>query len=317
MHSTRAVSLGETALEVFRRTGKIGKVLSVFDHTINILSSEEALVTIACKTVDDSPINLKVDSSCFKDKGRPTESTPVTVKNDSIFLGNSLLITGLRDAPIWRPDIILPQHLEAQRLLEAIHTAVNAVKIFGQPEGFKPLLPHIRGLISQEPNSPLIRGLNPYAEKAFPSVKGLVECLELRDVKGAAGEATQLIGLGPGLTPSGDDFLCGLLGTLSIVSPFLGDLSRNIDDLNRMVLSSVNGRTNPISREYLKHYAGGKPSMSISRMIQNLLDGSESSIEESIQYVCRVGHSSGTDIAVGVLTAFSILLRTIYRIKDA
>ena len=317
MYSTRAISIGETAKEVFQRRGMVGKVHSVFDHTINIVSPEESLVTIACKTVDDSPINLKVDSIRFKEGGRPSESMPVAVKNGNIIIGNRFSITGLRDVPIWRPDLNVPSEIEVGRILDAVHMAVNMVYVYGQPEGFKSLLPYILRLVCPEPECPPIGSWNPYAEMAFPYFNGLVTCFELGDIGGAAEEASHLIGMGPGLTPSGDDFLCGFLGTLSLVSPFLGDQRKDIDDLSRMVISSINGRTNPISHEYLKHYARGKPSGSTSRMIQSLLDGTESSLVESIKNVCRVGHSSGTDIALGVLTAFSTLYRSICRKKDA
>lgn len=317
MHSTRAISIGETAREVFQSMEKAGKVHSAFDHTINIVSPEESLVTIACKTVDDSPINLKVDSIRFKEGGRPTERMPVAVNNGSIIIGNRLSITGLNDAPIWTPDLSLPPEIQAGRLLEALQTTVDMVDVYGKPEGFKPLLPRILRLVCPEPEPPTIWGWNPYAEMALPYFDGLIACFELDDTEGAAEEASHLIGLGPGLTPSGDDFLCGFLGTMSLVSPLLGDQGKDIDDLNRRVMSSIDGRTNPISHAYLRHYARGEPSGSTSRMIQCILDGTESSIKESIINMCRVGHSSGTDTALGVLTAFSIMYRSICRKKEA
>lgn len=317
MHSTRAISIGETARELFQSMGRVGKVHSVFDHTINIVSPEENLATIACKTVDDSPINLKVDSTRFREVGRPTESMPVAVKNGNVIIGNRLSITGFKDAPIWRPNLILPPEMEVGRILDAVQMAVNMVNVYGQPEGFKPLLPYILRLVCPELECPSIGSWNPYAEMALPYFDGLIASFELGNTEGAAEEASRLLGLGPGLTPSGDDFLCGFLGTLSLVSPFLGDQRKDIDDLNRRVISSINGRTNPISHAYLRHYARGKPSGFTSRMIQSLLDGTESNIEESIKNVCRVGHSSGTDTALGVLTAFSILYRSICRKKEA
>ena len=317
MHSTRAMSIGETAREVFQSMEKAGKVHSVFEHTINIVSPDESLVTVACKMVDDSPINIKVDSIRFKEIGRPTASMPVVVKDGSIIIGNCLSITGLREVPTWRPDITLPPEVEAYRILEAVQIAAHMVDVYGQPEGFKPLLSYILGLVHTEPERTPIRGWNPFAEMALPHVEGLVSCFELGDTEGAAEEASHLIGLGPGLTPSGDDFLCGLLGTLSLVSPFLGEQGKDVGDLKRTVISSINGKTNSISREYLKQYARGNPSGSTSKRIQSILDGVESSIEDSRISLCQVGHSSGTDIALGVITAFSILYRSICRKNEA
>lgn len=312
MRSARAVSVGEDARELLGSGGMVGEVHSVFDHTINVLSDGGDLVTVACRTVEDSPINLRVDSPRFDEKTRPQEGSPVVAREGSVSLGGVLAVNGLGEAPIWRPELSPPQDVEARGLLESLLTAVDAVKLHGRPEGFKPLVPHICGLMGVEPGASPMWGRNPYAEAALPRIEGLVGLLELGDAWGAAREASGLVGLGPGLTPSGDDFLCGLLGALSIASPLLGDLGSDVEEMNRMVFSSVDGRTNPISRGILKHYAGGRPSGSASVLIQGLLDGHDPCIEGSVRWVCRAGHSSGTDLAVGVLTAFAVLYRRIH-----
>jgi len=311
MHSARAVSVGEDARELLGSGGMVGEVHSVFGHTINVVSEGGDLVTVACRAADDSPINLRVESPSFDEKTRPSEGSPVVAREDSVSLGGVLTVNGLGEAPTWRPEVSLPQDVEARGLLESLLTAVDAVKLYGRTEGFKPLVPHICGLMGVEPGASPLWGRNPYAEAALPRVEGLVGLLELGDAWGAAREASGLVGLGPGLTPSGDDFLCGLLGSLSVASPLFGDLRSDVEEMNRMVFSSVDGRTNPISRGILKHYAGGRPSGSASELIQGLLDRCDSGIEESVRGVCRAGHSSGTDLVVGVLTAFAVLYRRI------
>jgi len=311
MRSARAVSVGEDARELLGSGGMVGEVHSVFDHTINVLSEGGDLVTVACRTVEDSPINLRVDSPRFDEEMRPLEGSPVVAREGSVSLGGVLAVNGLGEAPTWRPELSPPQDVEARGLLESLLTALDAVKLHGRPEGFKPLVPHVCGLMGVEPGASPLWGRNPYAEVALPCVEGLVGLLELGDAWGAAREASGLVGLGPGLTPSGDDFLCGLMGSLSVASPLLGGLRSDVEEMNRMVFSSVDGRTNPISCGILKHYAGGRPSGSASELIQSLLDGHDSCIEGSVRRVCRAGHSSGTDLVVGVLTAFAVLYRRI------
>ncbi len=311
MRSARAVSVGEDARELLGGGGMVGEVHSVFDHTINVLSEGGDLVTVACRTVEDSPINLRVDSPRFDEKTHPLEGSPVVARDGSVFLGGVLTIKGLGEAPTWRPELSLPQDVEARGLLGSLLTVVDAVKLHGRPEGFKPIVPHICGLMGVEPGASPLWGWNPYAEAALPRIKILVGLLERGDARGAAREASGLVGLGLGLTPSGDDFLCGLLGALSVASPLLGNLRSDVEEMNRMVFLSVDGRTNPISRGILKHYAEGRPSGSASELIQGLLDRRDSGIEESVRGVCRAGHSSGTDLVVGVLAAFVVLYRRI------
>lgn len=99
------------------------------------------------------------------------------------------------------------------------------------------------------------------------------------------------VGLGQGLTPSGDDMLLGTLTALHMYDPQLVML------LGEELLPLVT-RTNDISRSYLELAVQGYAATPVIRAAEHL-DGNL----ETVEILLSVGHSSGCDILEGILTA--------------
>ncbi len=105
-------------------------------------------------------------------------------------------------------------------------------------------------------------------------------------------ELTHLIGLGIGLTPSGDDFLTGILAGTSLCdqnqSPFAAMLKKEINKH----LSD----TNDISKAFLTCALKGQFSQTI-KTLQEHPDMDATSIQKSC---LKIGHSSGIDTLCGI-----------------
>jgi hypothetical protein len=109
--------------------------------------------------------------------------------------------------------------------------------------------------------------------------------------------AVSLIGLGPGLTPSGDDFLVGLLTIFN---------TRNSPSFSHkafceLVVEKAKSLTNEISYMALKKASIGKVRESLIRLIHSLINGTEEDLILSLNKVLNIGSSSGTDIALGLV----------------
>ncbi|MCI8454280.1 MAG: DUF2877 domain-containing protein [Lachnospiraceae bacterium] len=108
----------------------------------------------------------------------------------------------------------------------------------------------------------------------------------------AAESLAALVGLGIGLTPGGDDFLCGVLAGIRLGGradqPFFRALhatvSRKLD------------QTNDISREFLKCALEGQFGQFVHRFYKG-------STEEIFAEAKKIGHSSGMDTLCGILYA--------------
>ena len=123
------------------------------------------------------------------------------------------------------------------------------------------------------------------------------ECLEQHLYGDAAKHLAGLIGLGIGLTPSGDDFLCGVLAGLILRGeenhPFAHALCREI--------TSRRFDTNDISRAFLdcsvQHH--------FSLAVNSLTD--LPSADRILNVFSDIGHSSGIDTLCGVAVSYTHL----------
>ena len=103
---------------------------------------------------------------------------------------------------------------------------------------------------------------------------------------------TDLIGLGIGLTPSGDDFLCGVLAGLTLLG--LRD-SQDFRHLSAEISRNL-AKTNAISAAFLRCAMNGQFS-------EALVTLGSVSFSQSLQMFHDIGHSSGADTLCGLYFA--------------
>jgi hypothetical protein len=111
-----------------------------------------------------------------------------------------------------------------------------------------------------------------------------------------AHEAAQLIGLGPGLTPSGDDYLGGVLVALR----WLGRGSQ-ADSLWRWLEPRLDAGTSEISAAHLAAAAAGQVHEALHEVLENLSAWEAPNLHPSLARLDAVGHTSGWDALAGVV----------------
>lgn len=142
------------------------------------------------------------------------------------------------------------------------------------------------------------------AEPLAPRLEGRVAELEEAVAAGApdamveAGRA--LIGLGGGLTPSGDDVLCGVLagGRTLAAALHLGSLDESLGHVGEAVSADAAERTTALSAALLWHAARAE----LARPARDLLRGllGRTPVGPAMTALLAVGHSSGRDLAIGL-----------------
>ena len=90
-------------------------------------------------------------------------------------------------------------------------------------------------------------------------------------------------GCGEGLTPAGDDFLCGWMLALRL---------RRIAAPIRTILDHARGR-NPVSNAFLEMAANGRVNAAVKKLLQ-------APSAPRVKAVCAFGHSSGADWLCGL-----------------
>ncbi len=138
---------------------------------------------------------------------------------------------------------------------------------------------------------------------ALPALEQVLGCCLNHDMTGALDHGQDLIGLGGGLTPSGDDYLGGLL----FVIHHLGGLY----DIPGLIppgmldpwLEVVRSRTHFISHVLLSDHAHGSGAETLHTFMNSFL--SREPIEETVGHALQLselGHSTGQDLIAGVMT---------------
>ena len=137
--------------------------------------------------------------------------------------------------------------------------------------------------------------LNPYCETAIPHVRELLQALQTENTDMIYLSVCALLGLGPGLTPSGDDLLSGLLYGLrhspardSLVCTYLTEAIRSL----------AGERTNAVSADYLLALTEDAP---FDRMAAAWADPAAGAAG-----LLQIGNHSGGEMLLGLLCAGSL-----------
>lgn len=117
-----------------------------------------------------------------------------------------------------------------------------------------------------------------------------------------------LIGLGQGLTPSGDDFVGGLLFAQWYLYKAYPETmtwnQRAVDDL----IEYARTRTNVISHAILRDHASGKGAEPLHNLVTALLQGkAPDELAAHIRALLAIGSTSGWDMLAGVMTSMLLL----------
>ena len=114
-----------------------------------------------------------------------------------------------------------------------------------------------------------------------------------------------LLGLGPGLTPSGDDFLGGLMIALQVTGQ-----GATCDALWRALAPAAETRTHAIARAHLASAAQGMGSATVHDVLNATLEGRGGDLDGLCRALDQLGHTSGWDIVAGAVCALNAIDRS-------
>lgn len=151
----------------------------------------------------------------------------------------------------------------------------------------------LREVLDHSPDLDLAGGVGPATEAR------LSVTLRRRGLRAAA---TDLAGRGAGLTPAGDDVLAGLL--------LVDRTAAGPSSEARLVALAREAATHEISRAYLEAAARGRSLAAVHDLIGACAAAEPDGARAARARLARIGHSSGLDLAYGVLVGFATLPRS-------
>jgi hypothetical protein len=288
-----ARSIGPIAGQVLRRRSD-ATVIASFDRSF-YLEADGDVICVANEGLYDGPLNIltRLPKPC------PTWSAlPIavgqrwTLGDDALScMDGSGIDIELGEARPWQPKPPPNDPLKPSQIMLALESLKRIAASRYRSDGLLDLV------LDQEstPNSKVARA----ARKPLQDLsQHAVTWLKDRDPQILA-SLDALLGLGPGLTPSGDDLIAGFMIACR-------DIGRGEDalDLWQRLESRTKNRTTPISFAHLSAAGQGMGAAPFHELIDASVENRTDHIAEALDAVARIGHSSGLDAVGGLLLLF-------------
>ncbi|MEJ0079242.1 MAG: DUF2877 domain-containing protein [Alphaproteobacteria bacterium] len=215
------------------------------------------------------------------------------VCDEHITIGDSVRFT-FDHSELWRP-LGWPKCASPERLIDICAGLISRAATGAPQEGIaRYVASRIETPARQQP---LTRVARPRITRFEHWLSDLVE--GKHTPAAVSREAVQgLIGLGPGLTPSGDDFLVGVLSVLDA----LGE-SEPQTAMARAIVDALPGLTTSLSACFLRAAAAGHFGEHLHQAVSSVITGD---VDAAIAIAAEIGHSSGWDIMAGILITLRI-----------
>jgi hypothetical protein len=270
------------AVRAWLRYARRARILHIFDRAVNLIAGPDVL-SFVTPEIGDGPFNVVLPSCNFAQQ--ITLSDPLRIAPNGLHIGD--LIIDLSSATLWHP---YPdwQHLRLQRArVRAQAPIIRAVLQRYAPANS---LAHVVVDLPTPPSSLEAHFVNATRLHWHDLYQGALNL----DYGVCAASAEQLVGLGSGLTPAGDDWLlgCALAAHLDLPSPTAAALILNAV---RLAASS----TNPLSSCWLRAAVNGACSRYWHTFFAGCLGGDSRAVYRAAFHIVRQGHSSGADALAG------------------
>ena len=225
-------------------------VRSRFSRSVLLLGEAGRALFVVDPTIGDGPLNVVVaDPHAFV----PADALDIP-----------------RDAEAPRFDSSLPR-MDREDRAQLARTLTAALPRHAPPDSLVSLF------FPAEPRPRLQQARDAHFQKAFATIAA-----------GRLAAGVRLLrGCGEGLTPSGDDFLCGWM---------LACRLRRNPAIAEKILKGARG-DNPVSNAFLEMAAQGRVNVAVKRLLQ-------SPSSARVKAVCAFGHSSGADLLCGLYWGF-------------
>lgn len=310
----KAETAGYRVKEILKPEEK-AVVESVFEHAVYLNGGADTLVKLITNEDYVGPASITVlndGDMDFKSAGI-REGAEVILSENLLSIAGDGFSVDLSEAEIWNAP---PAPLERRSLEEMnLNTRVLRDVIYTHPsrEGLVPVLESVELL---GPMQVFLREQTPptISERARPYIERLMWGLFSGDLKAAAENAGQILGLGPGLTPSCDDFLAGLIFSLKRGVNILfddGALSGFIDKFSSEIIKSAKNKTTIYSVSYLTEAARGEAPAPAWGLVYAIASKGPDEVAALSRKLIKMGETSGADSAVGIYYGMRFLISRI------
>jgi hypothetical protein len=294
-----------------RLTEVSGHIHSVFQRAVNIRTSGGQLISVVSSEGVNGPNTVVTDlphDFDFSTMGLKS-GMPMRLGKGGGDLGGGTVSISVSAAQKWWPRLADgAEHLDKTRLKRNLSYLVKTLPKREPSEGIGNLFCVADKMVSGHWSAVRRLKLNKLTRQALPGMRALLEGMLGRDENLLKRGLRGLLGLGPGLTPSGDDLLMGFIGTLSLISRRVGgpEVTDLLEVIKRQLMENKD-RTTFVSGSLLSYACAGRIFSTALSVVRALIYGKPSEARSAAENLMRLGAGSGREVLLGIVLAISLV----------
>jgi len=273
-------------------------VHSVFQSSINLrLNGVNRLITLIASSEEDLPQGIRLDApKGFTFEKFPTGESAVC-RDGILHIENTSLTVQLSRARRWKCNLPALMFDTSNPVVSIAWSLVwEALNKRQRRSGSEIVVEDLFRLGKSAQGSVL--------HKAGEAMRNLLQATQRYELTNPDAISV-LIGLGPGLTPSGDDLLVGYMAGLWSTVRDRSERMQFISSLGKRIMR-LSRNTNDISRTYLYHVVRGQVSSRLVNLAEAICHGEDPEYILAIaETAMRIGHTSGMDTVTGLLVGLT------------
>ena len=277
-----------------------GVVHSVFPHAINIILSHNKLLTFLPKEREDyrNPLSIVLDEENFS-SWNIEKGDKLYLNKETISFNEKNIEIDISGKFIWDSGFrYFGTLLSPPLILKNIRHIKFFLKIMNWDRGMLPLI------VSDFKDNVYTKTIKPYISKLETWNFLERNTGEIKDI------VAPIIGLGDGLTPSGDDFLSGFMLILFYMGKYL-KLEDKVNVINSTIIAIAYDKTNIISRHFLEYAAHGDTFFLLREIIKDTLFKKSLNLD-NFKKLVNFGSTSGASILSGLIFGLEYIVRYAY-----
>ncbi len=292
-----ALSMSWRVARAIRQDGWTGEVLAVHSRSCYLTSDASEIYALALQPLGNGPLHVVLPAASGHPFAGLAPGAAVTSNGTRLLLGDVLEV-GLERAVLWDPKGYRRLGADPAALQRCLAELYRTAATRSPRRSLARLLPHLH-----EEDLPAALESVEHFPRSHALIGGLVESLARRNRRSLKVVASSLAGLGPGLTPAGDDFLAGMLLALALVREHHPDAE--LAELATLLLDTAAPRTHEISAAYLRSAHAGETSERWHPLLAALSTGDLEAVRAAAGAVMEAGETSGADMLAGFIAAMN------------
>ncbi len=285
-----AIQVGGLAREVLS-PGTRGSVTGVTSSGIFLISANKILFITQAQY--NSPYNIQVETIVNLSSQLIVGDT-WKVDGEKIILGKTPFQIDLQAAHVWMPLPLQQIDNSKAEQIERMNALLDRFSGIDRNKGWL--------FLKDDEKDTKNQTIVSEAQRIRQLTENFLDDCRQSDLAACLESARHILGLGGGLTPSGDDWLTGFF----LYFARQNKQDKFMLDLGAAVTSMAYERTTKISANRIEAACRGWAEEMFLEVLDHLFTSSVELSEEQVQRLVNFGHSTGVDTYMGIYSALSL-----------